>query len=216
MLKKSLIALVLSSIAVAASAHELWIERDGQGPVRVYVGHAEGEPDKGESVAKLEANTAVFTTDNKQLAALAVKEDHLEARLATQGDARMVNDLVWKPWKTKDGEFQAAVFYARAGRTDTNAVVDFEFVPLAANSDTFTLIYKGKPLADIEINVISPEKWTKTLTTDAQGRVTVPVKEKGRFILVGGHTVAADKDTEIAGQKVDKLLYTTALSFVAG
>lgn len=215
MLKKSLMALVLSSMAVAASAHELWIERDGNGPVRVYVGHAEGHPDKGESVAKLEANTKVFTTDAKQLAKLAVKEDHLEATVATQGDARMVNDLVWNPWKTKEGGYQAAIFTARAGRTDTKAVLDFELVPVAANGNTFTLVYKGKPLAEADVNVISPEKWTKTFTTDSEGRITLPIKEKGRFILVGAHNVDADKGTEVAGQKVDKLSYTTALSFVA-
>lgn len=214
MFSKTLLALVLSSVAVASSAHELWIERDGNGPVRVYVGHAEGEPDSGASVAKLEANTKVFTTDVKKVANLSVKNDHLEAAVSEKGDARMVNDLVWKPWKTKDGQYQAAIFNARAGRTEARGLLDFEVVPVAANSDTFTLLFKGKPLAEAEINAISPDKWTKEITTDADGKFTVPFSGKGRFILVGEHTVDADKGTEVAGQKVDKLFYVTTLSVV--
>lgn len=215
MLKKSLLALLLSSVVVAAHAHELWIERDGNGLVRVYLGHAEGEPDKGEAVAKLQAHTRVFATDKNQPAEVSVKDDHLEAKLATPGDARMINELVWNPWQTDKGDYQAAIYHARAGRSETRALLDFELVPVTANGNSFTLLYKGKPLADTGVNVIGPDKWTKTFTTDADGKITLPERGKGRFVLVGSHEVAAAKGTEIAGQKVDRLLHTTALSFVA-
>lgn len=215
MFKKSLVALSLLSTALSASAHQLWLERDATGPVRVYVGDADAEHDRGEEVAKLAATTQVFTSDRAQTAKLTVKEDHLEAAVTTAGDVRLVNDQVWKPWKTKDGAFQAAVFNARAGRTDTSAVLDYELVPAAPNSNTFTVLFKGQPLTGKAVTVITPDKWSKGFKTDAAGRIDVPVQGKGRYVLISAHTVDAVGDVVIAGQKVHKLGYTATLSFVA-
>ena len=215
MFKQTLLALALSAAAIGAHAHQLWLERDAGGPVRVYVGDADSAHDRGEEVAKLAATTQVFTTDRAQPAKLAVKEDHLEAAVAGTGDVRLVNDQVWKPWKTKEGQTKAAVFNARAGRTDTNAVLDYELVPVKADGTTFTLFFKGQPVADKAVTVVNPEKWSKHFKTDKAGRIDVPVKDKGRYILVSAHDADAPADLEIAGQKVQKLGYTATLSFVA-
>lgn len=213
MLKKSLLSLLLASFAVSVSAHQIWIERDGSAAARIYVGDADGQSDSGDDVAKLKTATQVFTTDPAQRAALAVKKDHLEADVKGAGDVRLVNDLVWEPWKNREGKYEAAIFNARAGRSETAAKLDFELVPTAANGNVFTLTFKGKPLAGKEVTVINPEKWSKRFQTDKEGRITVPSGDKGRFVLVGHHQVAAD--TEIAGRKVEKLSYITTLSFVA-
>lgn len=215
MFKKSLFALSLVSAALSAQAHQLWVERDASGPVRVYVGDADAEHDRGEEVAKLAATTQVFTTDRAQTARLSVKDDHLEAAVAAPGDVRLFNDQVWKPWKNKDGQFQAAVFNARAGRAETRAVLDYELVPVAPHSNTFTLVFKGQPLAGKSVTVITPGKWSKGFKTDAAGRFDVPVKDKGRYVLVSAHEAEAVGNVEIAGQKVNKLGYTATLTFVA-
>ena len=213
MFKKSLLALSMASLAFAASAHQVWLERDSAGPVRVYVGDADDAPDTGKEVAGLATTTQVFTTDRKTPAALVVKRDHLEAAVVTAGDVRLYNDQVWKPWKAKDGTFQAAVFNARTGRTDTTAVLDFELVPVEPNGNTFTATFKGQALAGKTVTAVNPGKWTKRLKTDAQGRITVPVDDKGRYVLVSEHEAPADQ--EIAGQKVQKIGYYATLSFTA-
>ena len=215
MFKKSLLILALASAALGAQAHQVWLERDAAGPVRVYVGDADDAHDTGEPVAKLAATTQVFTTDRKSLAQLAVKEDYLEAAVSGAADVRLYNDQVFKPWKGRDGKFQAAVFTSRAGRSDTQAVLDFELVPVTANGNTFTLLFKGQPQADKKVTVVTPDKWTKGFKTDKAGRIEVPVKDKGRYILIGAHEAPAVGEVEIAGQKVEKLGYTTTLSFVA-
>jgi hypothetical protein len=215
MFKQSLLALALSAAAIGAQAHQLWLERDADGPARVYVGDADSAHDSGEEVAKLAATTQVFTTDRAQPAKLVVKPDHLEVAVAGTDDVRLVNDQVWKPWKTKEGHTKAAVFNARAGRTDTHAVLDYELVPVKAGGDTFTLFFRGQPVADKAVTVINPEKWSKHFKTDKAGRIDVPVKEKGRYILVSAHDADAVGELEIAGQKVQKLGYTATLSFVA-
>lgn len=215
MFKKSLFTLALSTLALSASAHQLWLERDATGPVRVYVGDADSAHDKGEEVAKLAATTQVFTTDRKQTAKLVAKEEFLEADVAAAGDVRLSNDQVWKPWKAKDGSYQAAVFNARAGRTETKAVLDYELVPVAANGNAFTLVFKGQPVAHKTVTVITPDKWSKGFKTDAAGRIDVPVTAKGRYVLVSAHEAPAVGEVVIAGQKVAKLGYTTTLTFVA-
>lgn len=213
MIKKSLALLALSSFALAASAHQVWIERDATGPAKVYVGDVDGERDHGDDVAKLAATTQVFTKDVKQLAKLSVKPEYLEAAVTDAGDVRLINDQVWKPWKNKDGQLQAAVFNSRAGRTETNAALDFELVPVKANGNVFTLTFKGQPVADKKVTVVNPDQWTKGFKTNKDGRIEVSAKEKGRYILMSNHEVKGDY--EIAGEKVQKLSYTTTLSFVA-
>ena len=192
LLSKPLLAVALSSLAFIAQAHQVWLERDATGPARVYVGDADDAPDTGAEVAELAVTTAVFTTDRKTPAALKVQPDHLQAAVAGKGDVRLFNDQVWKPWTNKDGSMQGAIFSARAGRTETRAVNDYELVPVAAGSNTFTATFKGQPLAGKAVTVVSPQKWTKAFKTDAAGKLTVPAKEKGRYILISSHDVAGE------------------------
>lgn len=213
MIKKSLVTLLLSSFAAASFAHQVWVERDATGPAKVYVGDVDGERDHGDDVKKLEATTKVFGKDAKKTVKVTAHNDYLEAEVSGAGDVRLINDQVWKPWKNKEGELQAAVFNSRAGRTETAAALDFELVPTAVNSNTFTLTFKGKPVADKKVTIVNPDQWVKGFKTDSNGRIDVPVKDKGRYILMSSHDVKGE--AEVAGQKVQKLSYTTTLSFVA-
>lgn len=212
MIKKTLVTMLLSSFAVAGSAHQVWVERDASGPAKVYVGDVDGERDHGDDVAKLAATTQVFGKDSKQLAKLTTKNEYLEAAVSGTGDVRLIADQVWKPWKNKDGQMQAAVFNSRAGRTETTAALDFELVPVKANGNVFTLTFKGEPVANKKVSVINPEQWVKGFTTDKEGRVQVPLQGKGRYILMSNHELKGD--LEVAGDKVQKISYTTTLSFV--
>lgn len=213
MIKKTLVTLLLSSFAAASFAHQVWVERDATGPARVYVGDIDGERDHGDDVKTLEATTKVFGKDAKKTVKVTAHNAYLEAATTGAGDVRLINDQVWKPWKNKDGELQAAVFNSRAGRTETAAALDFEFVPTAVNGNTFTLTFKGKPVADKKVTIVNPEQWVKGFKTDAKGHVEVPATAKGRYILMSSHDVKGE--AEVAGQKVQKLSYTTTLSFVA-
>lgn len=212
MLRTLIAALLLTTGTSAASAHEIWLQREGE-QVSIYVGDATGERDQGEAIAKLVPTSRLFAADPGRTIPVTAHQDHLAATVKGSGDLRYYNDQVWAPWKNKDGVLQAAAFQARAGRNETRAMHEFELVPVTAGSDTVTLLFKGQPLADTGVTVINPDLWEKTFKTDANGRVTVPVTAKGRYILVARHTAEADKD--IAGQKVTILQNVASLSFVA-
>jgi hypothetical protein len=212
MFKTLIVTALLAGTAASASAHEIWIERDGA-TARVHVGDAAGERDKGEDIAKLVATSRLYEAQPDRAFAVTALPDHLAADVGAAGDLRYYNDQVWAPWKSDEGSYQAAAFQAKAGRESTQAVHVFELVPVTPGSDSFILTFKGQPLADTGITVINPDLWEKTFKTDGQGRFTVPVAAKGRYILVARHEAPAD--VEIAGQRVASLQHIASLSFVA-
>ncbi|MBL4602633.1 MAG: hypothetical protein JKY84_07810 [Emcibacteraceae bacterium] len=211
--KGSLLTLMVASFSVAVNAHEAWLERDGSGPVRVYMGPAEGpHPGHGKEIDVLK-NVEIFTQNRNNIAKLSRKNDHFEAADVGDGDARMFSDQIWQPWENRDGQMQGAVFQARAGRSEAVAKLDYEIVPVSQNSNIFTVIYKGQPVAGNHVMVVTPGKWQKNFTVDAAGRVEVPMTEKGRYILISDHDVVEDR--EISGQQVKKVTYISTISFVA-
>lgn len=203
---------LLLTAATTAPAHEIWLERD-RDAVKIYVGDATGERDKGDGIAKLVATSKLFGADRGVIVPVKAQPEYLEASVAGGGDLRYYNDQVWTPWKNKAGVYEAAAFQARAGRSETRAVHDFELVPVASGGDSFTLMFKGAALANTGVTVINPDLWEKTFKTDAAGKVTVPSGAKGRYILVARHSAAAD--IEIRGQKVEKLQHVASLSYDA-
>lgn len=210
---KPLVSLfMLGTLALPVCAHELWLERDGEGPVRVYL----GEPDqdvieRGETIAALAPTTKLLapTQSNE----LVVRDDHLEAEVDGQDDIRAVNDQVWKPWENDDGKITAALMHARWGRTELEARMDLELVPVAVNGNRFTLLYKGKPLADTTVMLITPNNQAQEMKTDEQGLVALTMPTPGRYIVAASHETDADGQT-VAGQTVDRLYNGTTTSFV--
>lgn len=207
----SLGVLLLAALAARAGAHEIWLERDGDGPARVYFGEP-GEPVRAEDIQSLKA-PRVFGADPARPLPLQRESDHLRATPAGAGDVRLVADDVWKPRPDRQGRMQAVIFNARAGRADTRAQLDFELVPVSAGGNTFTVLFRGAPLAAKKVSVTSPDAWQKTLVSDRDGRVELPLREPGRYILASQHEVEAA--AEVDGVRVERLAYVTTLSFSA-
>jgi hypothetical protein len=200
--------LLLAFAAPAAQAHEVWIERDGTGPARIYLGEpAERLPAGGDPEFDHLKAPKLLPASN---AAMARKAGYLEVALPA-GDVRAHDDTVFAPWGPDDKK-EGVAYYARAGRAEARAVMPFEIAPARAGGNQFIVVRDGKPVPDAEVIVISPEKWTKDIKTDAQGNVTVPMREKGRYILTASH-----KDLnggEISTGKVAVLHRVTTTTFV--
>ena len=157
--------LALIGLTATAQAHEIWVERDAAGPARIYLGEpGDTLPEGGDpEFEKLKSPKLVPATQ----AAQARKAGYIEVA-APAGDVRVTDDSVFEPWG-EDGKKQGVIYYARAGRADTKAVLPLEIVPTAPGADSFTLIRDGKPVPAAKILAISPDKWSKSFTTDAQG-----------------------------------------------
>lgn len=203
-----LLATALLATGSAAQAHEIWVERDGAGPARIYLGEpGDVLPEGGDpEFEKLKAPRLVPASQAAQVR----KTGYIEVA-APAGDVRVIDDSVFDPWG-EEGKKQGVIYYARAGRAEAKAGLPLEIVPTAANADSFTLIRDGKPVPAAKLLVISPDKWSKSFTTDAQGRVTLPLKDKGRFILSATHEEKGD--LTLRDQKVATLYHMATLTFV--
>ena len=203
---KYLAALLLGVFAPVAEAHEVWIERDGAGPARIYLGEpaealpAGGDPefDHLKAPKLVPASTAPMTR----------KAGYLEVAVPA-GDVRAQDDSVFDAWGD-EGKKEAVAYYARAGRADARAVMPFEIAPVSAGGDRFTVVRDGKSVAGAEVTVISPDKWTKALKTDAQGIVTVPVRGKGRYLLTSSQKDEGSFDTSVGKVAVLHRIATTS------
>ncbi|MCC8554120.1 DUF4198 domain-containing protein [Xanthomonas hortorum] len=205
--------LALASISLSAQAHEIWIERDGSGPVRIFFGEpAQDTLDHGEDEIKRVVKPTVFGTAGKA-GALQRGSEFLTAPLPGTGDAWLSDDSVFEPWKGEAGGFETVSYYARAGRATPSAKLAFELVPTAANSNTLTVLYRNKPLPKVEVTVIDPQKWQKTLTSDAKGQVTLPKLRAGRHILVATNKEPVKR--EVAGKQVAMIHHISTLTFLA-
>ncbi len=209
-MKRLILAALMLGTCEAAEAHEVWIERDGSGPARIYLGEpAEAVPEGGDpEFAKLQAPKLLSGAN----AALVRKAGYLEVQAAA-GDVRAWDDNVFAPWDA-EGKKEGVVYYARAGRTDPRALLPFEIVPAAADASRFLVMRDGKPVPGAKVVVITPEKWSKTIVADANGALAVPVREKGRYLLSA--TVKDDTATTLPGGEVDAVHRITTTTFVAG
>lgn len=213
-MKKLLLAAAAAfTLAAPVAAHEVWMERDGAGPVRVYLGEpAQPMPAGGDpEFAKLQA-PKVFAGSTKATLPLARKVDHIEASAPAAGDVRLFDDAVFAPWDNGTGGFDGVVYYARVGRSEPQAALDLELVPVAANADRFTILYKGAPLPGATVTMINPDKWSKAFTADAQGIVTVPTEWQGRYLLSVTHK--AKEPAALGGKPVANVHHIATLTFV--
>ncbi|RSU79466.1 DUF4198 domain-containing protein [Sphingomonas sp. S-NIH.Pt3_0716] len=208
MLKWTSALLAIACLPAMAQAHEVWVERDGAGPARIYLGEpGDPLPEGGDpEFEKLKAPKLVPASSAAQVR----KAGYIEVAVPA-GDVRVIDDSVFDPWG-EDGKKEGVIYYARAGRSEAKAGMPLEIVPTAAGASSFTLVRDGKPLAGVKVTAISPDKWSKGFVTDAQGRVTLPIKEKGRYILTA--TQEEKGDLSLRGAKVATLYNIATLTFV--
>ena len=176
----SLFAALALCLPATAHAHEIWIERDGTGPARIYLGEpgepmpAGGDPE----FAKLKAPRILAHPD----AVLTRRAGFLETKLPP-GDVRAWDDTVFAPWGP-DGKKEGVVYYARADRAETQAKLPYELAPVTANGSRFVLTRDGKPLSDVAVALYAPDRSKTDLKTDAAGIVETGVAKRGRYLLV--------------------------------
>lgn len=204
-MRKAILTTLLCLLSGTAQAHEVWVERDGAGAARIYLGEpadplpAGGDPE----FEKLKAPTVL----GQQATSFTRRAGFLEAKVPA-GDVRVWDDKVFAPWGD-EGKKEGVVYYARAGRAETRALLPLEIAPLAANGNRFALLRDGKPVANTKVTIITPDKWSRSVVTSAQGEFDVPLREKGRYLLAA----AIQEDNQPAGAPVQTLHRITTTTF---
>ncbi len=205
-----LLAAILLFVPAAAQAHEIWIERDGNGPARIYLGEpGEPMPPGGDpEFAKLKAPRVLTQPD----AVLTRRTGFIETKLPP-GDVHAWDDSVFAPWGA-DGKKEGVVYYARAGRARAKAKLPFELAPTTASGSRFVLTRDGKPVAGNPVTLFGPDRVKTELTTDAAGTIdTGAATRPGRYLLVASKT--EDGAISLPGGEAQKVYRITTTSYVA-
>jgi hypothetical protein len=165
----------------AAQAHYIWLERNGVA-VRAFFGEWEGDLREvsGGTLDRITGLTA-FGTDRAKTLSVTKEANHFAIKGAGKGDVRAIVDRAPVDDKANGGKTKT-MFQAKEGRADTKPVFDLELVPVMAKGDTFVLMLRGTPVAKADVHVFGPPKWGKELTTDENGKVTIPMPWAGRYV----------------------------------
>ncbi len=196
------LAAALFSIAGAAKAQYLWLQREG--PV---VEARMGELGKGsQPLAGLLAPRA-FLADGKDLPLTAEVERLAVVALPASPDLRLVTSRI------DDTSGTPALIHdqARFGRAETKAVNDLELVPTEPNGNTFKLVWKGNTVAASQVNVDTSEGWRRVLKPAKDGTVTLGTPFPGLYVLEV--TAKVNGATTVDGKKYEDVRHTATLSF---
>ncbi len=189
--------------SLSAQAHMLWLERATETQTQAFFGEYNEQLKDTQDSALKSFNRAKATQNNKQLAAT-VQHDHLAYATQGTGDVQLSHELLY-------GD-ALLTYHAKAGRQQLKAAAELDIVPVQANSNTFQVVYQGKPAANTEVTVFSPQYWQKTYSTDAQGQVTIATPWQGQYVVEVAKE--ADKTGKLEGQAYKKQYLVTSLSFV--
>lgn len=200
--RQGTLALLLATVSGIAQAHYLWIERDGAA-AKVYFGEWQSDlrEDDGKVMKAIQGITA-FDKDKKPLT-LDRKFDHFVIAQPGKGDVRVFDEVMHRSSKV--------VYDIKYGRSETAGVSGFELVPVAAGSNTLTLMLDGKPLPKTEVVVFGPPKWEKAYTSDDAGKLTIETPWKGYYVIRASYD--DDSAGEFEGKKFDKIINVSITSF---
>jgi hypothetical protein len=211
MLRTVFFLLVFLVYSENSHAHFVWLERDGEGPVRAYYGEwIDDIREKTGGLLDRFKAPRVFLGASSEPVPVKRNDNNLEFAVKGRGDVRFVDSSVPPREDKEKGGVTKTIYYAKHGRSETAAKLDLELLPTVANGNTFVLIFLGAPLPKAELTIIGPPKWEKPLLTDEQGRITLPMPWAGPYVLEVTHF---DEKPGAGEEKFTRTRHISSLSF---
>lgn len=204
-MKKLVYSILLSSLAVVSvNAHEIWLELDEKkNEAKLFFGHFDGkQTESGEKFARIKEGIsypAELVKDVKR------DDNSITYTLSKKSDIAVVRAS--EPRKARNSEIvEYKIAYNKAGRSSTEAIVDFDIVPVAKDSNSFKLLFKNEPVKKSKVTVISPTGWEKTFELDDKGEFTIHTPWIGKYLLQA--SLEDETKGEIDGKAFDKTVYS--------
>jgi len=201
-----LLVLAALSITLPVQAHQVWAEWTGGPEAKAYFGEWEENLREGRDFLAKYATDPQSVTPNAPPKPAKLQDGFFTFPVAAGNDARLTASYM------SDRGTTLSMFHARAGRSDTRGALALELVPDAANGKTFTLLLNGQPAPKQKVVVIGPPRWTKHLTTDANGKITIETPWTGQYVLEA--IVEDNASGTHNGKAYTKVRHVTTLSFV--
>jgi hypothetical protein len=209
----TLTLLVTLSLSQSAQAHYVWLERDGNGPARAYLGEwiDDIREKTGGLLDRIKA-PKVFLGASTEPLPVKRNENNLEFQVKGRGDVRLMENSMPPREDKEKGGATKTIYYAKAGRSETASILDLELAPTVPNGNTLVVIFLGAPLPKAEVTLIGPSKWQKPLITDDKGQITLPTPWAGRYVLEVTHF--DNKAGGSGNEKFNRTRHISSLSFV--
>ncbi len=214
------IGIALLASALPASAHYLWIERQGDGRARLYFGeYQDNEREKsGGRLDEIRSPRAWFVDRRGQRHELQAAKlaDHFDLGRASAPAAVLAEDSGYevKDWTRLGFGVVKPLFYARyAARGPASAgapQLTLDIVPLDARHLRVT--FRGSPLAKAKLTVYAPNGWAQERRTDEAGEANIATPWPGQYVVEVIHLER--RPGEFEGKSYENLRHRATLSIL--
>lgn len=190
---KGLLATVCALAGLqSASAHYLWIERQGQ-EATVYFGEFE-ESARERSPGRLDEmpspQAQVLSASGAKHVALQKRSHGFAFSSAGGGQQALIVEegaVGVKDWTAAGIGIVKPFFYARhqslnGADAAPSPLLTLDIVP-TRDEGVFQVFFRGKPLPKADVKIVAPNTWAQEGKTAADGLVRLPMPWKGQYIL---------------------------------
>jgi hypothetical protein len=210
----ALAALLSLSFIGAASAHSLWLERQGDG-LKLYFGEFEENLREASPglLDRLSPQAKVAGTGDK-----ALKVDKTVGFFAVGGAVGADDSVVAEDVRVSERR-TAEKMTRTLSRLGARYVADFKERPPTNTLDVvpagkpgaFKVFYQGKPLAKAKLELIAESGWKREFKTDEQGAVEAPLPWRGTYVIEVQHSDATPG--KLGEEAYDTVRCASTLSF---
>jgi hypothetical protein len=193
----ALIAFLSLAFVGAASAHSIWIEREGDGSVRLYFGEFDENLREASPglLDRLSPQAKVAGSDK------ALKVDKAAGYFAAgtagaPGSPGADDSVVAEDVRINErkGDKPARILTKLGARyvgdfKERPPVNTLDVVP-AGKSGLFKVFYQGKPLAKAKLELIAESGWKHEFKSDQEGMIEMPVPWRGAYVIEVQHVDA--------------------------
>jgi len=211
----ALAALLSLAFFGVASAHSIWLERDGDN-VRIYFGEFD------ENLREASPGLLDRLTPKAKVAAASgekeLKVDKAAGFFAVAGPVGAADSVVAEDGRVS--ERKAADKVTRVmSRLGARYVPDFkerapvntlDIVP-AGKPGAFKVFYQGKPLAKAKLELIAESGWKREFKSDEQGAVEASLPWRGAYVIEVQHNDATPG--KLGDEAYDTMRFASTLSF---
>lgn len=191
-LLKGIMTLACGLTSLAANAHYLWIERNGQ-EATVYFGEFE-ESARERSPGRLDEmpgpHAQVLSTGTAKSVPLHKRPEGFAFASTGSGQQALIVEegaVGVKDWTAAGIGIVKPFFYARhqsleAAIPAPQPVLPLDILP-TQDDGVFQVFFRGKPLPKADVKIVAPNTWAQEGKTGEDGRVRLPMPWKGQYIL---------------------------------
>lgn len=212
------IGITLLAMALPASAHYIWIERQGDGRARLYFGeYQDNEREKaGGRLDEIRDPRAWFLDRHGQRHELQAAKlaDHFDLGPVRAPAAVFAEESGYevRDWTRLGFGVVKPLFYARyAARGPASArepQLTLDIVPLDAQRLRVT--FRGSPLAKAKLTVYAPNGWAQERRTDEAGETNIATPWPGQYVVEVIHLER--RPGEFEGKSYENLRHRMTLS----